>query len=299
MRNAPSDDEVFISPSERRYTSVRRLPDGDTYDRWSAVIHNPRTQKPQTVLVRRAGNVALNEYATREARILEHVNAKLAGAKRPIRLLVPELIETFEVDGLVAVVTDFDPKYYTLEEIHAAYPDGVPAPHVAWIFNRMLAALMTTHSTGVVHGAVLPCNMLIYSGKRDDDMRHTGVLTEWLYAVLETAPNKNEWPGLTAWNEAYREFYPSEVERRKPVTPATDLAMAAGCALYLLGGNVASGEVPNDTPWGMAQLLRSCRDRNPDRRPRDLVAFHRQFQRMLEQEFGPPVFRELPLPSRS
>ncbi len=287
----------FESPAGRLYPVIRQLPDGETCDRWEAI--DTEHPKQRHVLVRVAADVGLNEFVENEARVLRHVNQRLTDASRPIQLLVPDLIDSFKEKGRALVMTDFDPSYYSLEEIRLAYPNGVPAPHVAWIFNRILMAAMATHSTGVVHGAILPPNMLIHSGTINDPMRHTGVLTEWTYALIERELNKMEWNPLTAWSQDYRAFYPQEVQRRNPVTPATDLAMAAGCAIYLLGGNVASGEVPSETPWNMAQLLRACRDRNPDRRPRDLDVFHHQFQSMLKQVFGEPVFRELPLPARS
>lgn len=289
--------QVFEGSDDRTYTVVKQLPDGETYDRWEAI--DDQHPKRRSVLVRAAGNVSLNEYADNEVRVLRHLNGRLADAHRPIRLLVPELLDAFESFGRRVLITDYDPTYFTLEEIRSAYPQGVPAPHVAWMFNRMLAAIMAAHSAGVIHGAVLPCNMLLHSGNKQDEMRHTGILTEWTCALIERERNKNEWGALKAWDDRYAEFYPEEVTRRQPVTPATDLAMAAGCAIYLLGGNVASGEVPSETPWNMAQLLRVCRDRNPDRRPRDLAAFHKQFQAMLRTVFGEPVFRELPLPPRS
>jgi len=283
-----------IETKTRVYSVTSRLPDGETYDLYLAEVEGDAQKRP--VLIKIVGDRGLNHYAEQEAKVLEHLNRELAEASRPVKLLIPELLDEFTQDDRAAIVTDYADGYWTLPQIRGVYKDGVPPDHVAWIFNRLLQALVAAHMTGVVHGKVLPHHLVVRSGDKKDDMRHTAVLTDWTCAVIQTEPNK--WPPLAAMSEGYAEYYPREVELRQPVSPATDLAMAAGCAIYLLGGEPRTGEVPQTTPWAMAQLLRNCREKNQAQRPRSLTEFYDQFQIMLAREFGPPKFVELPLPRR-
>ena len=245
------DDPKVIQTDTRTYQIEQRLPDGLCSDLYLAKIEGDRKQRP--VLIKIAAELALNRFLDNEADKLGHANQELKrlNASRQIQLTLPELIESFEWAGRSVVVTDFALGYFTLEQVRSHYPHGVPPDHTAWIFNRMLTCIMATHSTGLVHGNVLPCHMLIRSGNREDEMRHTGVLVDWTCAVRESGPGS--WPKLTAMDETYEDFYPAEVKRGKPVSPQTDLAMAAACGLYLLGGNVKTGEVPDTVPWQMVR----------------------------------------------
>ena len=280
----------------REYQVLRQLKSGETYDIFLGTYDHEG--KERRIAIKAVGEAGLNSFAKHEAEMLTRLNRSLEKAKLGNRLLIPELVDCFEYhDGRQVIMTEYADGYYDLEEIREAYPRGVPPQHVAWMFRRMLAAIMAAHGAGIIHGKVLPHHVLIRSGNRSDDLRHTGVLVDWTCAVQDTTPG--EWPRLTAMSEAYRVFYPQEVEMREPVTPSTDLAMAAACAQYLLGGDVASGEVPDTTPAGMARLFEQCRAPKVAQRPRDLGEFDQQFQRMLVPYFGPSKFVELPLPVRS
>jgi serine/threonine protein kinase len=278
----------------RAYNVTSRLPDGETYDLYLAEVEGDAKKRP--VLVKIAGDRGLNCYAEQEAKVLGHLNNELTEASRPVRLLIPELLDTLTHGECAGLVTDYAQGYWTLPEIRSVYTDGVPPDHVAWIFNRLTQAIITAHMSGVVHGKILPHHLVVRSGDKNDDMRHTAVLTDWTCAVIQTEPGK--WPPLSAMSEGHDEYYPHEVMLRQSVSPATDLAMAAGCAIYLLGGDARTGEVPKTTPWAMAQLLRNCREKNQAQRPRSLTDFYDQFQAMLAREFGPPKFVELPLPQQ-
>ena len=290
------NDPTAIVSGSRTYQVQKRLPDGECSDLYLSTIEGDPKRRP--VLVKIAAEPALNKFVLNEAASLEQINRELkrTGASRQIQLTVPERIDAFEWNGRATVVTDYAEGYYTLEEVRAAYPDGVAPEHAAWIFNRMLFSLMAAHSTGIVHGKLLPCHMLVRSGDANDEMRHTGVLVDWTCALKETEPGK--WPHLGAMSEEYEEYYPWEVKRGRPASPLTDLAMAAACGIYLLGGDVKTGEVPETVPWQMAQIFRHCRNPNPAARPRTLTELYEQFKKMLFVIFGEPMFHELPLPPR-
>lgn len=279
------------------YTVTEHLPAGEICDmyRATAAVGTER----HDVIVKIAGASHLNDFVHHEIDTIQYLRQRLGhiGAKPGVLRKSPEIFDTFTFQDREAVVLGYIEKYYTLEEIRGMYPSGIAPQHAAWIFNRTIEAIAAAHEAGVVHGAVLPCNMLIRSGDKDDPLRHTGTLVNWAYAVRQN--EDKTWPRITAMSDEgeYRAFYPPEVEAREPATPATDIAMAAGCAIYLLGGDVARGEVPESTPWEMSVFLREyCRNRNPAARPQDVFTFHREFHDMLRRLFGPPQFYFLSLP---
>jgi serine/threonine protein kinase len=280
------------------YEIRSQLPvEGEVYDLYLARFYDTALSKDRDVLVRVASGEDVNDLAQNEARVLAHLNRGIVHLSPGNKMQIPELVESFEIAGKWVVVTEYARRYYSLEEIRAIYPNGVDAVHVAWMFNRMLTAMLTAHTSGVIHGAILPPHVLIHSGSETDDLRHTGILIDWTNAVMETSTNV--WPNLSTMSsvEEYQSFYPPEVLMRKPATPQTDLAMAAGCAIYLLGGDVETEEMPDSTPWNIAQLLRSCREKNLALRPRSVADFYDQMKAALRVCFGEPKFHFLELPT--
>jgi serine/threonine protein kinase len=296
--------EVLMGIADRiqsptaKYEILSRLPfEGEVYDLYLARFRDEVLSRDRDVLVRVSSGEDVNDLAQNEARVLAHLNRSIVNLEPGNKMQIPELVESFELAGKQFVVTEYARRYYSLEEIRCMYPNGVPAVHVAWMFNRILTAMMIAHTSGVIHGAILPPHVLIHSGTSTDDLRHTVVLVDWTNAVMETSTNV--WPNLSTMSsvEEYRCFYPPEVLMRKQATPQTDLAMAAGCAIYLLGGDVEKEEIPDTTPWNIAQLLHSCRERNLALRPRSIADFYDQLKSALRVCFGEPQFYFFELPT--
>lgn len=289
-----TDHPTITSPAGNTYELVKELPEGEVYRIYISLMHQ-KDQGPRTVLVKVASGVDLNDFAKCEAGTLKHINSQIRHMSFGNKLLVPELLDSFVEQDRIVNVTDFAQGYFTLEQIRERYPHGIPPEHAAWMFNRILNAMMLAHSCGVIHGAILPCHVLIYSGIKTDDLRHTGVLVDWTNAVQEQ--QQTVWPHLPSISgiEEHEAFYPREVFLREPATPQTDLAMAAACAIYLLGGDVKTNTLPDSTPWNFAQILKACRKENSSERPRDISNFYDQLQRIYRAAFGPPTFYELPI----
>lgn len=287
------DNLVIRSPKDVAYELVKELPEGEVYRIYLA-IRRQEDADDKSVIVKVATGVDVNDLALNEARVLTHINQSIRHMSVGNQLLVPELLESFTEQDRQVVITDFANGYVTVEQIRKRFPHGLPPEHVAWMFNRMLNAMMLSHSCGVIHGAILPPHALILSEPKTK-RGHLGTLIDWTNAVIETS--SGHWPKLSSMSgvEKYECFYPREVLMREPATPQTDLAMAAGCAIYLLGGDVRTNEVPGSTPWNFAQLLTHCRKDNPAERPRNIVDFYEQLQRAHRISFGPPTFRELDL----
>lgn len=230
-------------------------------------------------LLKVARNPRSADLLSAEARALRQIARKLDG--EAVRAHFPRYVESLALRdsaGQLRQINVLRPEAdtHSLAEVLQTYPAGLHPADAAWMFNRLLAALATAHSLGLVHGAVLPEHVLI----RPSD--HNGVLIDWCYSVAIGEPIK----AISRPNAA---AYPPEVPAKQPATPATDLYMAAGLLARLLGGS--NGEPPASAPKPIAALLRACRLPSPARRHGDAWQLLEDFSEILQQLYGPPAFR--------
>ncbi len=158
----------------------------------------------------------------------------------------PKLIDTFgvEIDGKRLRSNAFErlDGFINLEEVHRSRPGGLDPLDAAWMWRRLLWALDYVHDKGIVHGAVLPQNVMILPA------RHGLVLVDWAYSARKRGAT---YPALKAIVGARRDWYPKEVLNKTGVTPATDVAMAAQTFIYLMGGDPKDGSLPSAVPAEM------------------------------------------------
>jgi hypothetical protein len=164
------------------------------------------------------------------------------------------------------------------------FPDGVEPKHVWWIFRRLLLTLWMGHLKGLAHGAVTPDHLLVYPEE------HGIVLIDW---TCSAELNVEHVPAL---NPEWAAFYPPEVPARQPAGPETDIFMAAATAVYLLGGDPATGAVPPTVPAPCARFLRRCLDPDRARRPQDAEEAHEKFGGILEAVHGKRRYAEFIVP---
>ncbi len=200
--------------------------------------------------------------------------------KMDILVHIPALLNSFELrDGKVKKrvnVLAYTEECYTLAQVHEAYPDGIDLRDAAWMFNRLLGALVAAHRSNIVHGAVLPEHVLIFP--KD----HNAILLDWSYAVKPGIPIKAISPGR-------RTFYPPEIFLKKPATFSVDLYMAAFCLFFLVGGDKAA------IPTPIRGLLRSCW-LGVAHRPGNAWELFEEFGKLLKALYGPKKFRHFVMP---
>jgi hypothetical protein len=215
---------------------------------------------------------ANNDLLEREASALRTVET--TGDSRFLPY-VPRLIESFRhrdentgVDRRINVIGTA-PNLHSLAEVHAAYPDGVDPRDVAWMWRRLLVALGFVHRAGLVHGAVLPTHVLI----EPDD--HGVVLVDWCYSA---GPGDR----IPALVPEFADWYPSEVHKRQSPGPGTDIAMAARCMRFLMGGKA---------PRRLRAFAAGCVLSSVDARPDDAWRLLDELDGVLTNLYGPRRFR--------
>lgn len=168
-----------------------------------------------------------NELLAAEADALK----LLAGAGKEHVGFFPQLLDSFAVaDGrkrLRANAITWLDGFVNLEEVRVRYPNGLHPLDMTWIWRRVLWALGGAHDIGVLHGALVPSNILIYPAM------HGVVLADWCYSVLRS---NGHYPQLKAVVGARRDWYQSDILKRQAPTTAHDIALAARSMQFLMGG---------------------------------------------------------------
>ncbi|GAA3395994.1 molecular chaperone DnaJ [Cryptosporangium minutisporangium] len=235
--------------------------------------------------VRSADGLALLKVA-RDPADNDLLATEAEALRRPIdgqyRAYFPRLVETLRVEDpdtgeqRAANVLEFCDGFVSLADVARAYPDGLDPRDAAWMWRRLLVGLGAAHQAGLVHGAVLPEHVLIHPGE------HGLVLVDWCYAVTQPGGYV---PALVA---RYRDAYPPEVTDRKPATPATDLYLASGLMLRLMGGRVHPA---------LRRFATGCRLSAPRMRPQDAWRLLAELDELLHTLYGPRRFRPFSIPA--
>jgi serine/threonine protein kinase len=270
---APSSaPAVAADGSGRAYTLVEHLAEGDAAD-----LHLAQGDEAAGYFILKASRIPGGRvFLDQERRTLAALLSR-AGATT-YRQYLPDLIQSFPMEdggpGRVNVFR-YEPGFYTLEQVHERHP-AFEGRHLAWIFKRLLTVLGFCHGAGTLHGAVLPCHVMLHAAA------HGLRLVGWGQSVERGRP-------IAVVPTRYRDWYPPEVLQRRPASPATDLFLAARCLIHLAGGSPPGAALPEP----MRRFLRTCLLERPGMRPQDAWGLLDEFDVLLRRLYGPPQF--LPL----
>ena len=173
---------------------------------------------------------------------------------------------------------------HTFEEVIRAYPQGIPPRASIWVWRRILEVLSFLHASGFVHGAVLPSHLLVQ--ENDHGVRLVG------YGCSGRAGGK-----LRAVSQTYASFHPQAGSSQLKLTPQLDLAMSARCVVAMLGGNPASGSLPDAVPEPFANVLRRVALTDPTNSRENAWDIRTEIGKLANQVYGAPQFIPIVMPS--
>lgn len=190
------------------------------------------------------------------------------------RAFFPELVEAFKYrqDGIDhGVIAQKIPEgFYSLSQVHKAYPNGISGRDVAWMFKRMLVAIGNAHDAGLVHGGISDEAFIIHP------QFHGLMLRNWQYSV-ETDE------ALTAIDPSVRDLYPASVFAKEPQDYRLDVRMAALTAQKLL---------EDKAPRQLRIFFSGCLVSSV---PHPSVLL-KEFDDLLLRVYGEPKFNEFKMP---
>lgn len=270
----PALEARTVSGSQHTYTLLGSLAVGDAANVYVA------SAAESYYLLKMSRSAAGDNRLNNERRTLAHLLAR-AGTTT-YRHYLPSLVDSFIVNESFPKRINmfaYEPGYYTLEQVHEQHP-ALDGRHLAWIFNRFLTVLGFCHRQHIVHGAILPCHVLIHAAN------HGLQLVGWGQSVRAGEV-------IALLPSRYRDWYPGEIVKHQPVSPATDLFLAARCVIYLAGGDPVHNQMPDTVPAPLRMFVRSCLLEGAAMRPHDAWSVMEEFDDLLRRLYGPPQFHTL------
>jgi serine/threonine protein kinase len=281
-------EAVVLSTRMHQYTIVGSgIPDG------MALVYPCTDEDGRQLVLKMAANPVDNDLLQAEAAVLKHLRES-AGTKATVILpYLPDPVESFVYDsggaGRQATVFTTAEGLVSLADIRRAYPDGIDPQDMAWMWRRLLMTLDYAHSRGVIHGAVLPTNVLIHPEL------HGLVLVNWHYTVRDPAKTGAR---IKAIDPEYRSWYPAEVLSKSPPVPAIDLVMSARCMVELMGGDPIRGSLPDAIDRRLRSFFLGCTLETLRMNPQDAWTLRDEFTNLIEQIWGRRTFRPFAIPTR-
>jgi serine/threonine protein kinase len=136
-----------------------------------------------------------NDLASAEVKAMK----KLREVPDEFQMYHPRLLDSFRFrddatkKDRATLVTDRLDGFYSMKQVKEAYPDGLDGRDVSWMMRRLFVAMGTAHDVGLVHGSVVPENVMIHPGM------HGITLVDWTTAVETGQPLKAVHPEYHAW----------------------------------------------------------------------------------------------------
>lgn len=289
-QNAADDDDAngpatIGSPNGARYTVSHHIARDDIGDLYLGVGTASPDEFGNRVIFHIAHQPADQDLLDGGYDILEWIHT--AGGDDAGAEFLPFRVDRFSIDGQTGprpvVALAVRGNLYTLAEVQREFPAGVDPKVMAWIWRRLLGVLRHVHSHGVVHGAVLPHNILV-------DPAYGLQLVGWACATSSTAGVR---PHVPAVDSGHRDWYPPSVFAREPADTAVDIITAARSMAFILGGDPVTGDLPPTVPKEIKTHLRACMAGVSD-----AASAASAFDRLIERLWGERAYTPFTMPAR-
>ena len=232
-----------------------------------------RDGKLKTGLLKLPRSVRDNDLMQAEAQAL----SKIWATKRRRTAYFPRIEDSFKhrdkatrVDRQAIVTRRLD-GFLSLADVKRAYPEGLDARDLAWIWRRCLAATSLLSELDLVHGSLVPEHILIHP--QEHGVQLCGMTTS------VPAGQTIKVMGGAKW------LFPSEVRDKKPADHTTDL--------FTLHKTMES-MLHRDAPRQFFAFVRGvCFDRQAVR-PQDARVLLGEYDELLARLYGARKFRVFP-----
>lgn len=271
--------KVIFETKKTKHTLGKKIVSGDISDVYHCTSEINGSSYPTILKITRSSKD--NDLSSNEQAIL----LKLQKAKDEDNLnhFVTKLVDSFTYsdgtdDHNVTVLENPADGFLDLETLrNNHFPDGLCPLHVGWIWRRLLLSLEFAHQNSIIHGAVLPSNILIHPEL------HGVVLADWSYAVDNSKRSKN----ISVILGSKKDWYPPEVLKKDKAIPGTDIFLAAQSMIYLLGGDPVTKSFPDNVPIEFQRYFKGCTVNSTYGRPSDAIALLQEFDTLLK-DIGTP-----------
>lgn len=276
---------IILKTGLHTYTTTGEIAHGDECTVYRAITSG--VVFPVEIKIPRTPRV--NDLMQAEAASLRHLGDCKPDDRRWLPF-VASLVQSFryEIAGsgmrVVNVLETLNrpgQAFYTLEEVHKAYPHGLDPKDMAWMWRRLLIGLVFAHTYNVIHGAVVPSHVMI------EPSLHGVVLIDWKYSLIDPRATGAH---IKAIVPKFKSMYPKEILDKHVPTPQTDIYMAAKCMMYLVDGVTLHPD--------LIKYFAKCTDVDPAKRFATAASTLDTFDDIIERLWGPRVFYPFTMPAR-
>lgn len=178
-------------------------------------------------------------------------------------------------DGSAALVMSYIPGASLEQLVNVAHQ--LEAETVAWVSERVLNALSYMHAHGVVHGGIIPRDIIVQTD-------HSVVLTDFGLAMVRPQPTEHSHGYVRLFSP------PEQVAGNLPLIPECDFYSLGMTMIYALTGDVEQvrqRHVPTGTPEPLCRFIEKLVDPDYRRRPHwENSNVWEQFQQVRQEAFG-------------
>jgi serine/threonine protein kinase len=287
--NSPSNYQItsWVSMGESHWAVGKCIANGDLSDVYTGQRARWPTELAIIKVLRDRDNLALFDN---EWNVLQQLQQSDAPGADTFTMLLPQpIIHGDSTAGSflgerVSIFRWASGFHHTFEEVIQTYPQGIPPRASIWIWRRILEVLAFIHNSGMVHGAVLPGNLLIQ--ENEHGVRLVG------YSVAGHSGKK-----LLMISQQHKTIYPEAVRSRPILTTQLDLTMSARCIIAILGGDPETGSLPKAVPSGLARLVKQVALTQPSSTGTSAWGLREELGVIANSEFGAPKFIPIIMPS--
>lgn len=267
---------ITVRTSSDTYHLVSLMAEGDI-----AFIYRGYCEgRPGRIIAKIAKDRADNILMDNEASIIERLRSKQSPqTEKHLSTMIDRFITA---EGKIGIIFD-QFNGFDLTDVHKEHP-VLDQKDMVWMMNRSLSCIGYAHTMSVIHGCITPGHIMI----RPSD--HNARIVDWCFGALDPAVRND---GFKVYVEG---FSPPEVEERKPPLPSSDIYSIGKCMIYLVGGDVMTGRMPEAVDDKIQRLLAYCTRESALERPQDAWSLRRQLVNTIENLWGERTFRPLRMP---
>lgn len=166
----------------------------------------------ENTVVRISKDSSLNNFFENEMDILRKLKIE---ANKSFTKYIPDPLKSYKSnENLKINELNYFPGYQSIEDLMKKHPNGIDMRSFAWIANRLFEILGFVHYNDIIHGGVLPSNILIET--RD---QHALALIDWTSSTKYGYP-----PKLIV--DRFEDYYPKNIDKNTKMSYIIDTQMA-------------------------------------------------------------------------
>ena len=193
---------------------------------------------------------------------------------------IPIVRDFIKINGCSAIVMD-EIEGESLLDVMQRNPNGLPAEVLMWIMERLFSAVGYLHSNYIVHGNILPENIII------DKKIHNVAMTGFSFHI----PKANE--KGSHYQIKNEDFSAPEVSKSSVVGPESDIYSLGKLAIYMLGGSTYNNGMPVIVDKRVREFIRKMVEKDRKKRSNDAWKLWDEWIELRNKVYGTERFKQI------